>query len=541
MLEICSKIGIMNGTLNGGFLSGFVEASVEKPADGLNGDCIVHFSGQYSDSVMKVKMVNGKREGIAEIAMDGVPYIKLEYRNGRMTGIVERMDDRGVVDLKGHLIDGRETGLFEEMMGGEVVWRGYYQNGERYSEVVKSRRGGRWYVERRAGSGEVLSIAEYNEGMHDKNGRCWEYENGEWIGEWVYENGMRVRCVREYRDGMMVLYDENGEKMKVRKMNEGDGLRMRERLDTVMKENNNDSMMEYGIETGREHGVWKKEEKCYAIKRGDEENRIVVADLKTHEMRVYDGDDWKESEEDGVDCIDLGVNGRRWEGGVKNGKPFGYGVLYDEEGKKEYEGFMVDGVKMGYGKEYYSDNGRVKYNGWLLDGKRFSKGVLSDKNGIMEYDGLWKNDEAYFPQSNGNTIDNHTESITIGSGLFNKREPFIPLFYMHSLKQIVIGNECFGRVRMFELDGLNELESVVVGEKSFTYAKTYDDIWNSKRTDGSYRIVNCPKLESIQLGGYSFSDYHSFELNNLPSLQSIEMGERCFFFDPSFSLTGLTS
>ena len=118
----------------------------------------------------------------------------------------------------------------------------------------------------------------------------------------------------------------NGEK-RVVEMNEWDGMRMRERLDTVMKEKNDDSIMEYDIETGREHGVWKKEEKCYAIKRGDEENRVVVADLKTHEMRVYDGDDWKENEQDGVDCIDLDVNGRRWEGGMKNGKPFGYGEI----------------------------------------------------------------------------------------------------------------------------------------------------------------------------------------------------------------------
>ena len=105
-----SNIEFVNTALNGGFLSGFVEASVEKPEDGLNGECIVHFSGQYSDAVMKVKMANGKREGIAEIAMDGVPYIKLEYRNGKMTGIVERMNDNEVVDLKGHLVDGRETG-----------------------------------------------------------------------------------------------------------------------------------------------------------------------------------------------------------------------------------------------------------------------------------------------------------------------------------------------------------------------------------------------------------------------------------------------
>ena len=174
--------------------------------------------------------------------------------------------------------------------------------------------------------------------------------------------------------------NENGEKEIAIK--EWDGMRMRERLNTLMKEKNNDSIMEYDIETGREHGVWKKEEKCYAIKRGDEENRVVVADLKTHEMRVYDGDDWKENEQDGVDCIDLDVNGKRWEGGVKNGKPFGYGVLYDEEGKKEYEGFMVDGVKMGYGIEYYNDIERIEYEGCFYEGKRFGRGVLYDRNGI---------------------------------------------------------------------------------------------------------------------------------------------------------------
>ena len=106
----------------------------------------------------------------------------------------------------------------------------------------------------------------------------------------------------------------------------------------------------------------------------------------------------------------------------------------------------------------------------------------------------------------------------------------------------MIGNNCFGKVRVFELDGLKELESVVIRSYSFTYAKTYDDIWNNgvdKRSDGVYRIVSCPKLKSIRIGDYSFADYHSFELNNLPSLQSIEIGVRCFYWAPSFSLTGL--
>ena len=85
---------------------------------------------------------------------------------------------------------------------------------------------------------------------------------------------------------------------------------------------------------------------------------------------------------------------------------------------------------------------------------------------------------------------------------------------------------------MFELDGLSELESVVIGQQSFR-------IGIYERNDGSYRIVNCPKLKSIRIGTESFRDYHSFELNNLPSLQSIDIGDRCFYYAPSFSLTGL--
>ena len=560
-------------TPTGGFLCDFVEGRIEKPSDGLNGDCIIHYTGQYSDYLMKVKLVNGMREGEALIVKGDSPYIKLEYRNGKMAGTVKRMEMDGRVELVGELIDGMESGLFIEYLGecynrrhiycserylkertnrraryvlhrlsfddceDGTIWRGYYRNGKRYSEVRKNGRGGKWYEERSMKNRELLSIAEYDSSLHDKNGRCMEYENGKWVGEWVYKNGVRVRCMREYRDGVITLYDDNGE--KVTTTNEWDGMRMRETLHSVMKDKNDDSLMYFDLKTGYVCGVWKTKERCYVLQRSDEENQVVVADLKTHEMRVYDGDDWKESEQDGVDCIDLGVSGKRWEGEVKNGKPFGYGVLYDEEGKKEYEGFMVDGVKIGYGIEYYNDIERIEYEGCFYDGKRFGRGVLYDRNGIMEYNGLWKNDMVYSPNSSGSTIDNHTESVTISNGVFNNREPFIPSFYMHSLKRIVIGDECFGKVRVFELNGLDELESVVIGSESFTYAKTDEEIWNSERSDGDYRIVNCPKLKSIQIGYEAFQDYHSFELSNLPSLQSIDIGGWCFRWAPSFSLTGL--
>ena len=125
-----------------------------------------------------------------------------------------------------------------------------------------------------------------------------------------------------------------------------------------------------------------------------------------------------------------------------------------------------------------------------------------------------------------------SNSIIIPNGVFNGNS--VTTFNISDngvLNRIVIGDNCFGKVRVFDLDGLSELESVVIGQQSFK-------ISSSERSDGDYRIVNCPKLKSIQIGGGSFWDYHSFELNNLPSLQSIDMGGYCFNWAPSFSLTG---
>ena len=137
-------------------------------------------------------------------------------------------------------------------------------------------------------------------------------------------------------------------------------------------------------------------------------------------------------------------------------------------------------------------------------------------------------------------LTDHSAELTIPDGYFNDMS--IITFIISSngdLKRIEIGNNCFGKVRVLELDGLSELESVVIGQRSITYAKEDSAVRNSRRTDGDYRIVNCPKLKYLQIDDWSFSDYHSFELNNLPSLQSIDMGEYCFYYASSFSLTGL--
>ena len=89
------------------------------------------------------------------------------------------------------------------------------------------------------------------------------------------------------------------------------------------------------------------------------------------------------------------------------------------------------------------------------------------------------------------------------------------------LRSIEIGNDCFGSVKTFKIDGLNRLITLKIGKNSFTRKK------NSYGDDKSklFHIMNCGILESIQIGDYSFSDYAGqFELSHLPQLQSIQIG-----------------
>ena len=92
---------------------------------------------------------------------------------------------------------------------------------------------------------------------------------------------------------------------------------------------------------------------------------------------------------------------------------------------------------------------------------------------------------------------------------------FISLFYIN------IGDDCFGSVKTFKIDGLNQLKTIKIGKNSFTQKKI--GIGNDKSK--SFHILNCESLESIQIGEYSFSDFAGdFELKNLPQLRYIQIG-----------------
>ena len=90
-----------------------------------------------------------------------------------------------------------------------------------------------------------------------------------------------------------------------------------------------------------------------------------------------------------------------------------------------------------------------------------------------------------------------------------------------NLRELKVGSECFEYVKEVKLIGLSELESVVIGMNSFTQHK--DDHGNDPNRH--FYLKNCPKLKSLKIGRYSFSDYTVCEIENVDALEVIEMGE----------------
>ena len=89
-----------------------------------------------------------------------------------------------------------------------------------------------------------------------------------------------------------------------------------------------------------------------------------------------------------------------------------------------------------------------------------------------------------------------------------------------NVRRIVIGHDAFMYVNQVTITGLSKLESVEIGENSFTKFK------NSYGNDPNrhFYLQSCPKLKSLKIGRYSFSDYTVCVIESVSALETIEMG-----------------
>ena len=116
----------------------------------------------------------------------------------------------------------------------------------------------------------------------------------------------------------------------------------------------------------------------------------------------------------------------------------------------------------------------------------------------------------------------HVTSINIPNNSYDDDYALLDFSRLCMVESIIIGDNCFGSVETFKIDGLKKLKTIKIGNNSFTQNKNHsgeDNGWTS------FHILNCESLESIEIGEYSFSDFEDeFELKNLPQLQSIQIG-----------------
>ena len=248
--------------------------------------------------------------------------------------------------------------------------------------------------------------------------------------------------------------------------------------------------------------------------------------------------------------IDLNREGRRWEGGELNDKPFGFGCEYSENGNLVYEGFVFEGKNVCFGKEWNDDgnNNCLMYEGGYCNGERWGKGKSYDLTGNVDFDGEWMNNHILIETGKERgvmkdlIIPMSIEELVIGDRMLNDKN--ITTLHLSSplllrVKRIEIGSNCFQNVCGFVIDGLKRLESVKIGEDCFRINNTwFGRFVLNEREIGIFQISNCPNLSELGIGDYSFYSFKLFKLFNVNSLKSINFGEYCFR-NANLSLKGM--
>ena len=255
------------------------------------------------------------------------------------------------------------------------------------------------------------------------------------------------------------------------------------------------------------------------------EERVVIGDLVSHQLLRVNHDDVRDIEHNVV--LDMKEKGERWEGDVFQNKPYGWGVLYDSENRKKYEGFRIGDVNVCYGIEYYPDLQRTAYKGEWCEGKRMGRGFLLDRNGETVFDGEWVNNRPLSRQveiTNGNkSLHSRVEELIVKDNSCNEAMlENLNFSFMPKLRELKIGKNCFNNGRGVDLIGLKELERVVICNGSLTNGEMNPIL----------KIEDCEKMKELVIGEGSCCGFTGFAVSKVPSLKKIELYGNNFWTSP---------
>ena len=254
------------------------------------------------------------------------------------------------------------------------------------------------------------------------------------------------------------------------------------------------------------------------------EERVVIGDTQSHQLMRVNEEDMKGIEHNVV--LDMKEKGERWEGDVLNDQPYGWGVLFDSENRMVYEGFRIGEVNVCYGRSYYLENGKIEYEGEWCEGNRMGAGVLYDRDEVVIHEGEWVNNRPLLTRvemtDKNPVLHNRVEELIVKDKSCNGKEwKSFDLSLLSKLRKLIVGDECFNKVEKVKLNGLNELESVVVGKESFTFESD---------TTTSFEMKDCEKVKELIIGEESFHIFGKFSLENTPSMERIIMKGANFYW-----------
>lgn len=234
--------------------------------------------------------------------------------------------------------------------------------------------------------------------------------------------------------------------------------------------------------------------------------------------------------------LDLSVDGDRWEGDVLDDTPWGWGVLYDKNGNKVYEGFQVGEKSVCYGRSFNPTTERLSYEGGFCEGDQWGKGVQYDQDGAEVYSGEWLNGlpletHLVVNSNEDGVLHNHVEVLSFSSRSCNddawKTFDLSPLSVLTELR---IDDNSFVNVTDMRLVGMGRLSTVLIGENCFSNG-------GASSNDGEFVVKDCPALKRIVIQNHSFSRYATLQIKNAPSLEEIDIHDHCFGAVHHFTLS----
>ena len=365
-------------------------------------------------------------------------------------------------------------------------------------------------------------------------GRCQLFNRGILSLAWIMKNGIRIGGVTEYKNGKALqkrkwdsILENDGDKRIIENGKKGLIMTIRCKCKHESGEANDDDVViyrgefdedmnrdGYGVEYDRNdgkekvEGYWSKDKLIRMIREFDANN---------NQMIEYAENKGEKGNVEILSRIPIYIGGYSIENGkfVRNG----LGYLLDES-----NGTAIYESEWDYGKE--KDGGIQLYEGWHVEGMSESiRSVLKKKKpSEMKTEPIINVPSKRIEIHNNielNKMDLKVTDLVICSNSCNDLNE-LNLNSFKWLESIEIGNDCFGLVKNFKIDGLDRLRTLKIGKNSFTQKRSSYGNDDKK----SFLIMNCESLVFIQIGEYSFSDFAGeFELKNLPQLLSIQIGE----------------